>query len=128
MNPEDRSVDEIDAAMERRWAKVTLQPSVDKLREFLTQNGLRPQDIGEIAKFFIEIQKHMEIGHAFFRSVKDRAGVIRLWKNQLSHIVHKRFRYDTETKREIDELWTACELRLLPQVQIDAGNGQAGEQ
>lgn len=124
MNPEDRSVDEIDAAMERRWAKVTIQPSVGKLRDFLRENGLKPAEMGEIVKFFIELQKYIEIGHAFFKNVKDCDGAIRLWKNQLSHIVSKRFRYDLETRGEVEELWAACEARLLQQVQDGAGGDQ----
>ncbi len=128
MNPEDRSVDEIDAAMERRWAKVTLQPDVNKLRDFLNKNGLKPAEIGELSKFFIELQRHIEIGHAFFRSIKDSAGARRLWKNQLSHIVHKRFRYDVETKKEIDDLWATCEAGLFPPDQGDAASSPAGDQ
>lgn len=128
MNPEDRSVDEIDAAMERRWAKVSLQPDVNKLRDFLTSNGLKPYEIGELAKFFIELQKHIEIGHAFFRSVRDGSGARRLWRNQLSHIVNKRFRYDLETKKEIGELWAACEAGLFPPDQGGAGTNPIGGQ
>lgn len=128
MNPEDRSVDEIDAAMERRWAKVTLQPSVDKLREFLTENGLSGADVGEITKFFVALQRYVEIGHAFFRGVKDSDGAIRLWENQLSHIVHKRFRFDPETAKEVRDLWATCEANLSPGGQVDAGGGQVGRQ
>ncbi|KPF89467.1 hypothetical protein IP81_16725, partial [Novosphingobium sp. AAP83] len=87
MNPEDRSVDEIDAAMERRWAKITLEPDVTKLREFLAENQLPMKVIGAAAKFFVEIQKYMEIGHAFFRNVRDTESLQRLWNNQLRHIL-----------------------------------------
>jgi 5-methylcytosine-specific restriction protein B len=112
MNPEDRSVDEIDAAMERRWAKVTLEPNADKLRDFLEQNNLPNPMIGAIIPFFNSLQKHMQIGHAFFRNVKDRDGAARLWNNQLRHILHKRFRYDAETRKEIDDLWVTCETAM----------------
>lgn len=128
MNPEDRSVDEIDAAMERRWAKVSLKPEVNKLRDFLTENGLKPAEVGEISKFFIALQKYIEIGHAFFKNVKDVDGVRRLWVNQLSHVVQKKFRYDTETKKEIDDLWATCEAGLFPAAQGVVGDGPAGDQ
>jgi len=72
MNPDDRSVDEIDAAMERRWAKIHLKPDVDKLREFLTNNGVEGVMLGAVVEFFIALQSHIEVGHALFRTVKRR--------------------------------------------------------
>ncbi|MBU0801735.1 MAG: AAA family ATPase, partial [Alphaproteobacteria bacterium] len=84
MNPDDRSVDEIDTAMERRWAKVSLKPDVNKLKDFLTEQDLKPIEIGAISQFFIALQKHIEIGHAFFRNIKDAESAQRLWSNQLS--------------------------------------------
>ena len=116
MNPEDRSVDEIDAAMERRWAKVGLKPDVKKLRDFLTTNGAPNGMIGPTIDLFMGLQKHMEIGHAFFRTVRDPAGLVRLWNSQLSHVCRKRFRFDAETMTAIDALWTTCDaaLKALP--------------
>ena len=71
MNPEDRSVEEIDAAMERRWAKIALKPDVSKLREFLATNGAPGGMFGPTIDFFNAVQKYLEIGHAFFRSARD---------------------------------------------------------
>jgi 5-methylcytosine-specific restriction protein B len=112
MNPEDRSVDEIDAAMERRWAKVGLKPDVRKLRDFLTKNGAPAAMLEPVIDFFNNLQKHMEIGHAFFRTVKDPQSVARLWNNQLQYVVRKRFRFDADTQREIEGLWKVCEAGM----------------
>jgi len=108
MNPEDRSVDEIDAAMERRWAKIRLAPSVDKLRDFLTGNKMAGPAFGPILEFFNELQSHLELGHAFFRTVKDGASLQRLWDTQLDFAVRKRFRFDPETQKAVEGLWQIC--------------------
>lgn len=94
MNPDDRSVDEIDDAIDRRWGKLTLDPSADKVRDFLTANGVAGELIAPVIQFFQAIQKHMPVGHALFRRVKDAASLNRLWNTQLKYQMHKRFRFD----------------------------------
>ncbi len=108
MNPEDRSVDELDAALERRWAKVELRPDKDKLREFLIANGASGSVIGATVDLFVGMQKHMDLGHALFRTVKTQESLQRLWNTQLSHMIKKRFRFDAGSKAEIDGLWARC--------------------
>jgi 5-methylcytosine-specific restriction protein B len=114
MNPEDRSVDEIDAAMDRRWAKIALKPDVNKLRDFLMANGAPAAMLGPVIDFFSGMQKHVQIGHAFFRTVKDPAGLGRLWENQLRYVVGKRFRFDADTLQEVEGLWNTCEAATKP--------------
>jgi 5-methylcytosine-specific restriction protein B len=109
MNPEDRSVDEIDAAMERRWSKIALKPDVNKLRDFLKANGAPAAMLGPVTDFFNGLQRHLQIGHAFFRTVKDPAGLARLWENQLRYVIRKRFRFDADTLQQVEGLWTTCE-------------------
>jgi 5-methylcytosine-specific restriction protein B len=108
MNPEDRSVDEIDAAMDRRWAKVDLRPDVGKVRDFLSANGASDALVASVSNFANLIQEHIEIGHAFFRSVRDVPSLQRLWANQLQYLIRKRFRYDPETQTKIRSLWDSC--------------------
>src|ERR1700752_4416883 len=40
MNPFDRGVDEVDAAFERRFAKISMDPDKALLDEILTDNGM----------------------------------------------------------------------------------------
>jgi len=108
MNPEDRSVDEIDAAMERRWAKVRIQPSSDRLRDFLRYNGMIGSSYGPVIEFFDELQKHIELGHAFFKTVRDAASLQRLWDTQLEFAIKKRFRFDQAMQQTIEALWSTC--------------------
>ncbi len=112
MNPEDRSVDEIDAAMERRWAKVELVPDPKKLKGFLDSNGAPDAIVQPVMSFFLGLQEHLQIGHAFFCSIKDAESVARLWNHQLRHIVHKRFRFDEDSRKDIEALWQTCSNAL----------------
>lgn len=107
MNPEDRSVDEIDAAMDRRWAKVALRPDRNVLNQFLMKNGFSGGRRGIILKWFEDLQSLYPLGHAFFRTVRDIAGLKRLWANQLQFVFQKAFRYDKDARDRITSQWNA---------------------
>jgi len=132
MNPEDRSVDEIDAAMDRRWAKVSLEPDPNKVRDFLVENGVSEALRAPILQFFADLQSRLEIGHAFFRSVKGRESAVRLWDTQLKYVARKRFRFDADSLQEVEALWAQCmeamdaaEITPVPPEQ-DANEGVPG--
>lgn len=112
MNPDDRSVDEIDDAMDRRWGKLTIEPSADKVRQFLLDNGAAGHLVAAVVKFFQAIQKRTPLGHALFRRVKDQASLERLWANQLKYQMQKRFRFDPPGLAEIETLWADCRASL----------------
>jgi MoxR-like ATPase len=97
MNPEDRSVDDMDAAMDRRWAKLYLAPDRKVLSQFLRENKLQPSQIGAILDFFTWVQQHYKVGHAFFRSIKDPQALDRLLKHQLLPLFEKNFRFSPDT-------------------------------
>lgn len=109
MNPEDRSVDEMDAAMERRWARVELKPEPSKVNDFLRENGMQRTLRGLIVGFFQSIQENSAIGHAYFRNVRDRSSLSRLWNRQLVHVIQKQHRYSPET---VERLTSRFELLL----------------
>ncbi len=108
MNPTDRSVDEIDDALNRRWGKVFLDPDSGVLNAFLRNNGMVAGTArNAVGGFFRDVQKHYPLGHAYFRAVGSQPALERLWRNQL-HLVFKRaFRYDPETLQEIETSWHA---------------------
>ena len=112
MNPDDRSVDEIDAAMERRWAKIRLEPDVEKLKSFLNYNKAPPGVVSATLRLFTDLQRHIPIGHAFFRTTKDASSLKRLWDTQLKYVVQKKLRFDLQTKQEIEEIWNTCRAAI----------------
>lgn len=114
MNPDDRSVDEIDDAMDRRWAKVHLSPDVKRLRSFLQTNKTPGPMIGAVIEFFNGIQEYVPIGHAFFRTVGTAQALQRLWDNQLQYVVQKKFRFDPDTRQTVSALWEKCIAACAP--------------
>jgi 5-methylcytosine-specific restriction protein B len=114
MNPEDRSVDELDVAMERRWGKVHLAPSAEVLESFLTGNGLPPEQRGAVLECFKAIQKHYALGHAFFRTVSSVASLQRLWERQLKFVFDRAFRFDADSLTDVKDSWDAMMKKLVP--------------
>ncbi len=128
MNPDDRSVDEIDDAMDRRWAKLTIEPSANKVRDFLKGNAADGKLIAAVVKFFQKIQGRTPLGHALFRRVKDQASLERLWTNQLKYQMQKRFRFDPAGLAEIEAMWADCKASLEAATQTEeSADGQPVE-
>lgn len=129
MNPEDRSVDEVDAAMDRRWAKINLRPDPKRVAGFLSANGAPSYIIGPTMEFFNRLQPLLPVGHAFFVNVKSEASLRRLWEAQICPMAEKRFRFDPEARRSVEGLWEACSAAMLaaaPALRPTASSGEAG--
>jgi 5-methylcytosine-specific restriction enzyme B len=109
MNPLGRGVDEVDAALERRFAKIAMDPDPVKLREFLEENGMENSLSERVQAFFARLLKNRNvqsrIGHAYFRTVRDEEGLRRLWDNQLRFHFEKAFRLSSEGFSEIEREW-----------------------
>jgi 5-methylcytosine-specific restriction protein B len=116
MNVWDRGIDEVDAALERRFATIALDPRVDALMQILTQNGVEPESGARIARFFEALQHdpnpNVHIGHAYFRSVRDESGLHRLWDNQLRFALERAFPLERDGFERIHRLWR----KSFPQV------------
>jgi 5-methylcytosine-specific restriction enzyme B len=127
MNPDDRSVDEINDAMDRRWAKYELKPDAEKLKTFLKNNGTGGQFIGAVYELFKGLQEHTHIGHAFFRNVDGVESLKRLWESQLRFIIQKKFRYDNNAKRDIFSLWENCLMAIEEKQGINSDQAASDE-
>jgi 5-methylcytosine-specific restriction protein B len=116
MNPLDRGVDEVDAAFERRFAKIDMQPSRELLIEILDKNGLAEDLAARVVGFFDMINgrartnPHAAVGHTYFGDVVDVESLRDVWNYQLRFIVDKAYRLDPKTKEEITAGW----LRIFP--------------
>lgn len=108
MNPEDRSVDEIDDAMERRWSKVELLPNREVVANFLTSNGADGLTRGAAIQLFEALQEHLKLGHAVFRNVSGKGSLERLWESQIWPMVQKKYRFDDDSRRVILDIWRHC--------------------
>lgn len=108
MNPTDRGVDEVDAAFERRFAKIAMEPSVTILRSTLENNGV-PEELRErIIRFFRQanalalVNPQAAIGHTYFNDVRDVASLQSLWDHQLRFLVQKSHQLDRETQESLE--------------------------
>lgn len=111
MNPFDRGVDEVDAAFERRFAKITLDPDRNLLFEMLTSNGMDELLKTRVIGWFDRINSHARInpaaavGHAYFWDIADEDGLFDLWEYQLKYLVQRAFRRDQSTGEDLKTGW-----------------------
>jgi 5-methylcytosine-specific restriction protein B len=114
MNPWDRGVDDLDAALERRFAKISLEPDSNLLRRILEKNRVPNELIERIGRFFQLVRNHdnplARIGHAYFGGVTDESSLARLWDHQLSFHFERAFRFDVPAYENLRDAWQ----RLFP--------------
>lgn len=75
MNPWDKGVDELDVALERRFAQIDMLPDVEVIRTILTEKGADAVFIERVAAFFLSVQglddEMVRLGHAYFLTCVD---------------------------------------------------------
>jgi 5-methylcytosine-specific restriction protein B len=112
MNPFDRGVDEVDAAFERRFAKISMDPDRELLQEILTTNGMAEPLKGRVLGWFGRINGHAQknpaaaVGHAYFSSASDEETLADVWEYQLKYLVQRAFRRDSNTRADLETAWT----------------------
>lgn len=114
MNPLDRGVDEVDAAFERRFAKVDMPPSRELLEEILDRNGFLDEDVQRrLLGWFSKINARAAqtpaaaVGHAYFADVVDPETLQEVWDYQLKYHVDRAFKYDPDTRTEMANGWAS---------------------
>lgn len=111
MNPLDKGVDEVDAAFERRFAKISFDPDAKTLVALLEGNGLDDLLVKRVRAWFYDINGRAKdnpqasLGHAYFASVSDKDGLWRLWEHQLKYHVDRSFRFDAQSRKDTIEGW-----------------------
>ena len=110
MNTADRSIDQIDIALRRRFKFLPMLPSAETIKKELNLIGVNANDVGgiDLIKLFNTINKRIEllldsqhlIGHAYFvkcKTVDDIADVI---KNSIVPLLEEYF-YDDVQKIQL---------------------------
>ncbi|CCE76125.1 ATPase [Clavibacter nebraskensis] len=111
MNPFDRGVDEVDAAFERRFAKITMDPDPSVLAERLTENGMDEGLKTRVIGWFRRINAMAErnpaasVGHAYLWAAYDEESLRSLWNYQLRYLVQRAFRRDDNMRVEMFAAW-----------------------
>lgn len=124
MNPWDKGVDELDVALERRFAQIDMPPDADALREILLKKGSDPAFVERVITFFNAVQalddEMVHLGHAYFNNCINEESASLAWEFRLIHFFSKACRLDKEMLRNIKRLW----LKVAP-VASDIGTGPA---
>ncbi|MFJ6727641.1 McrB family protein [Streptomyces sp. NPDC091281] len=114
MNPLDRGVDDVDAAFERRFAKVDMPPSRGLLEQMLDDNGFPNGNIHRrLLGWFSKINTRATqtpaaaVGHAYFADVTDTETLQEVWDYQLKYLVARAFKNLPETRDEMVNGWAA---------------------
>ena len=116
MNPLDKGVDGVDAAFERRFAKLQMSPDPEALEAMLSTNGMDEVLANEVVVWFRSINRFAKtnanaaIGQAYFSNATDEESLREIWEYQLQYVVERAFRYDHENGDRIRDLW----LKMLP--------------
>lgn len=128
MNPFDRGVDEVDAAFERRFAKISMDPDKDLLDTMLTDNQMDEALKARVIGWFNRINGHAQknpaaaVGHAYFLASTDEATLRDLWNYQLKYLVHRAFRRDENTRADLETAWN--HIFSVPEQQGEAAAEQ----
>lgn len=117
MNPWDKGVDEMDVALERRFAQIDMPPSVAALRKILEGNGAEAAFVERVAAFFDGVLKledeAVHLGHAYFNNCLDEASARRVWDYRLLPFFRKACRLDRDLLQRIRRMW----LSVVPEPQ-----------
>jgi 5-methylcytosine-specific restriction enzyme B len=127
MNPLDRGVDDVDAAFERRFAKIALDPDRVILLGFLADSGMDQPLVGRVVGFFDYVNEQARdnpvaaLGHTFFLGAKTEDDLRRLWNHQLRFFFEKAYRLDPPGHRAVRERWDS----ILTPAAADGGGAPA---
>jgi 5-methylcytosine-specific restriction protein B len=127
MNPLDRGVDEVDAAFERRFAKVDMNPSAELLDDILDRNGMEERYRKRLVGWFRRVNGRASanpaaaVGHAYFSDAVDAKSLQDVWDYQLKYLVERAFQYDPDSRTEVVRGWDAI---FAPPV-ADSGSGES---
>jgi len=133
MNPFDRGVDEVDAAFERRFAKISMDPSRELLDEILTNNGMDEDLKRRVMVWFDRINGHAQsnaaaaVGHAYFWEASDEATLADIWRYQLKFLVQRAFRRDQNTRAALETGWEHILVRPEPAEEEPASEAAPAE-
>lgn len=109
MNPWDKGVDELDVALERRFAQIDVMPSSTKLADLLREKGAAEVLVTRLVTFFEAVQslddEMVHLGHAYFSACIDEQSAKSIWEMRLLPFFRKACRLDRGLLNEIQKLW-----------------------
>ncbi|MDQ1712057.1 MAG: 5-methylcytosine-specific restriction enzyme [Frankiaceae bacterium] len=116
MNPHDRGVDQVDAALGRRFAKYRMDPNASILDSFLRDQGMAELLRLQVLAFFEQANAaakagrnpHAVVGQTYFLNVKDIADLNRLWEHDLRFHFERAYQLDPDGLAAVRRAWDAA--------------------
>lgn len=109
MNPWDRGVDDLDMALERRFAQIDLGPDVAVLRNVLQQAGADQDFTEALAKFFVQLNEErnerLRLGHAYFLKCINRQAARDVWALRILPTIIRAAGLDQASVARITAAW-----------------------
>lgn len=107
MNPYDKSVVDLDSAMERRFEVIELLPSVNILTMLLTKNGFQGDVLEKIIGFFNTANRLSPhgFGHTYFKEISEEIDLVLLWNHKLKFIFEKMLRFKDDAYNEVRQAY-----------------------
>ena len=129
MNPWDKGVDELDIALERRFAQIDMTPSSSELRKILEERGADPDIIDRVVGFFESVQtlddEMVHLGHAYFINCTDEIAAHQVWDFGLLPFFKKACRLDRSMLNTIIRSWEdAFPPSEVEEATADSGNAE----
>jgi 5-methylcytosine-specific restriction protein B len=110
MNPWDKGVDELDMALERRFAQVDLEPNAKTLRKLLTERGVSLAFVERVVGFFEKLQEQqleaVRLGHAYFLRCTDEDAAQAAWRLRLRPTLRRACRLEPTLFKTIEGFWS----------------------
>lgn len=109
MNEHDRGVDEVDAALARRLARIQLDPDPGILEQRIlsgiSNDGGLKQQVVTFFNYTLSLPPEARIGHAYFRGVDGVDSLARLWSFQLRHHFARVFLHNETAFKQVSAQW-----------------------
>jgi len=111
MNDLDYGADQVDAAFNRRFAKIRMYPDAALVSTFLEKAGMSQVLRQRVCRFFEEVNAlsvtnpYASLGHTYFVGISDIPSLERLWDHQLEYNLSKAFPFDTDEFAVIRKKW-----------------------
>lgn len=108
MNSWDKGVDELDIALERRFAEIAVPPDPKVLQRLLEKKGVSSEFLGRLLGFFTDLQGlslRVQLGHAYFLNCVDVESARHVWNLRLRPTLLRACGLDEAGYREIEAKW-----------------------
>lgn len=129
MNPNDRSVINMDDALIRRLRQVEVPASGRALEQILEDAGMRPELIGEVTSWFMGLPSDAPFGHGLFAGVSDEVGLHHVWHEQLRFFLRRGgiTTYPNPSAIEAGYKWRSARHKSQGDPGIDVDGSQGGD-